>query len=629
MTRWRGLFRSIAVPTLVFICPLVALTSSMSWVLFLTWPEIAKELSVRFLLLLMMEAAGVAVLCVALMLLSSLRVPSRRMHQLCGGILTIGILDVSLILATHPMKKVIFGIGATPGYIKLLALAVEAILIIQIGWQPIFELLDRLNRKLEPLLLLSPLLIVAPLLSGISLRPYDPMPVDPPPDVTIQDTRPSIVLITMDAFAAQDASLYGYPLPTTPNLDRLSHRSYNFTRFSSTCSFTTTAVCSLLTGMYPFSHRVFQLGGHLPARLADKNLPSVLKQHGFTTAAIVTNPYAHPLHLRIGNAFTYLPEPPMSPWFRPAISLLQLRRSMLFGNVFLDEKFPYVLLDIFGGMIPGFNLRPVVNERAVFDSAQEFIENSPTPFFLWVHVFPPHFPYIVRPPFLGRFLESSEFTTQSGFQASPATGLYSPSQQTTVDELRLRYDEYVSEVDAALGEFLNWLSHSPHGSNIVLVVTADHGESFHHYFTHASPDLHYPELHIPLLISLPGQTVGETDSRDADLTDLAPTILQLVGIEIPDWMEGQSLIGSKAPVGESSFAAALSYSSVFTRLPSTGAVAATHGDYKYVWYFPSHHGTLFDIDRDPEETEDLAAKRPALAAQMRATIQHQFGKYLE
>ncbi len=618
----------MAVPTVVFLGPMVSVTSALTLVLFLTWPEIIIELSLRLILMLAMQAVAAALLCGGLAILSQLRLPRLTLVRLVEGVLTLGILNVALVLAIHPLKQALVGAVATSGFVKLSALAVEAVVVVWIGWERICEVFDNLNRRLEPVLLAPLLLIVPLLLSDLSIRRYDPMPVDPPFDASVPQTRPSIVLVTMDAFAAEDC-LYGYRLPTTPNLERLARHSYNFTRFSSTSSFTTCAVSSLLTGMYPFSHRVFQLAGHLPDDLKEKNLPALLKQSGYTTGAIVTNPYAHPLHLRIGNAFTYLPNPPMSPWFTPSTSLLQVRHSLLFSNAFLDEKFPYVLLYVFAPAIGSFNHSPVVTEEAIFDSAKEFISSSPTPFFLWIHVFPPHFPYMVRAPFQGKFLKSNEFTTQQDFKAAPGPVWFSAAEQPTIDKLRLRYDEYLSEVDDQLGRFVEWLSHCPQASNIALVVTADHGENFRHYFTHASPDLRYPELHIPLLISLPRQTNGFVDARDADLTSVAPTILRLAGIAAPDWMEGRSLLPLEKRTAQSSFAMSLAQASVFAKTPARGAIAMTRGDYKYVWYFGSGRETLFDVSHDPEETDNLVQMHRDIAGEMRATVKQRFGKYPE
>ena len=72
------------------------------------------------------------------------------------------------------------------------------------------------------------------------------------------------------------------------------------------------------------------------------------------------------------------------------------------------------------------------------------------------------------------------------------------------------------------------------------MVTSDHGENFSGgWWTHESPDLHYAETHIPLLISLPGQNRSYTEAENGDLSDIAPTILAEFGIAKTKDMMGQ------------------------------------------------------------------------------------------
>ena len=140
------------------------------------------------------------------------------------------------------------------------------------------------------------------LTAGFGWRSFDPMPQAQqfPPN---PNAKPNVVLISFDALTAQDMSLYGYRLPTTPQFERLAQRSYNFVNFVSTSDFTTPAVASMLTRQHPLTNRVFQLDGHIPDRLREQNIAWILRQHGYTTAAIVTNPSAHPLALRLGGLF--------------------------------------------------------------------------------------------------------------------------------------------------------------------------------------------------------------------------------------------------------------------------------------------------------------------------------------
>jgi arylsulfatase A-like enzyme len=330
----------------------------------------------------------------------------------------------------------------------------------------------------------------------------------------------------------------------------------------------------------------------------------------------------------------------MSLWFEAASWSLQLRPSLLFDALL---NWPDQLVDYYDKIVPpnptgltyfparSLNEQPDADPRAIFHSAERFIGACPTPFFLWIHTFPPHLPYIVDAAYYQRFLKTTEFTTRADFTQLPSYSNFPRSLQPTLDKVRLRYDEHVAEVDGELGSFLDWLSRRPIGSNIVLIVTADHGESFHHYFGHKSPDLHYSELHIPLLIALPGQRAGSLRSEDEDLTDVAPTVLELAGIKVPDWMEGHSLAPlSQTPPGEhASFAAWLLESSIFTRIPSTGSLAVNEGDYKLVWYFPGEgRRNLYNIKDDPDETRDISAVLPDKVADLSAKIRGRFGGQL-
>jgi arylsulfatase A-like enzyme len=184
--------------------------------------------------------------------------------------------------------------------------------------------------------------------------------------------------------------------------------------------------------------------------------------------------------------------------------------------------------------------------------------------------------------------------------------------QHRVDLLRLRYDESVAECDSALGRFLDWMAAERRNERAIVAVTADHGENFSRgWWSHESPDLHYAETHIPLVISLPGQRAAFSDSQDADLTDVAPTLLAILGIPQPPWMDGHPLIGSShAPaLPQPSFSMYLAESNPFGR-PAVGAIAINSGAYHLVWYFPSGGVELFDILRDPEENHLIFAGYP-------------------
>ncbi len=630
--RWWLLFRGLAVPTVLFFAPVLAIQQLRPWSYLLSVRGAVAELALEISAVLLLEVLCAAFLALILSAGDALKLwrkpENDRADINCAGFLALASATLCGLALLFPLN-VIIGRVASAGLQAALVLAAIALPTF-FGWQRAFALFNRLNQSAQIVLAVCPLLLIPLLTGGFGWRSFDPMPqaqrFAPDPSA-----KPNVVLISFDALTAQDMSLYGYRLPTTPQFERLAHRSYNFVNFVSTSDFTTPAVASLLTGQYPLTNRVFQLYGHVPHRLREDNIAWILRRRGYTTAAIVTNPAAHPLALRLGDSFSSLPWPPVSSWVFPGTFLLQLRHGLLFNAVNGVAVNAFLRFSSLFGL---FNKVSWVEPRAVFASARDFIDGARTPYFLWVHLYPPHAPYVTDPRFLGRFLPGSDFTTQAQYFWQTPGSQYPPEIQHDVDLLRLRYDERVAECDNALGEFLDWMATSRRDANTVLVVTADHGENFSAgWWSHESPDLHYAETHIPLLISLPGQNRGYTESEDGDLADIAPTLLAVLGIGKPSWMDGHSLIGptQAASAAQPSFSMYLAQSDPFSR-PTVGSIAANSGPYHLVWYFPSGGVELFDIARDPEENHPMPALYPpyppGMTMALVADIHQRFGNAL-
>jgi arylsulfatase A-like enzyme len=623
--RWWILFRGLAVPTVLFFTPALAVQQLRPLSYFLSVRGAINELALDISVVLLLEALCATFLTVILSAGRALRFWDDRADVNCAGFLV----SVSAILyglaLLFPLDSTV-GRVASAGLVAALILAAITALTLY-GWQRAFVLFNRLNQSAQKVLVVCPFLLIPVLTGGFGWRSFNSIPRA---RRTIADpsAKPDVLLISFDALTAQDMSLYGYRLPTTPQFKRLARRSYNFVNFFSSSDFTTPGVASLLTGQYSLTNRVFQLYGHIPHALRHDNIAWVLRQHGYTTAAIVTNPAASPLTLRIADSFSSIPWPPGSPWAFPGTFLMQVRHSLLFDavNGFAANAF----LADFGWLFDRFNKKGWVEPRAVFDSAEDFIRSAHQPYFLWVHLYPPHAPYVTDVSFQGRFLPGSDYTTEAQYlwQMPPAS--YPPAMQHEVDLLRLRYDESIAECDSALSQFLDWMATKHRGANTIVIVTADHGENFSNgWRSHESPDLHYAETHIPLLISLPGQRRGYTETEDADLTDVSPTILAELGISEPRWMDGHPLIGSEqsSKPTEPAYSMYLARSDPFERA-TVGAIAANSWPYHLVWYFPSGGVELFNIARDPYQAHPMSVHSSNIATVLVADIQRRFGGML-
>jgi hypothetical protein len=121
--------------------------------------------------------------------------------------------------------------------------------------------------------------------------------------------KSNFLLITFDALSAEDMSIYGYPLPTTPNLDLFAKSGTVFTNFFSCSTYTTPGLGSVLTGMYPTENRLYHMQAQASGKNTNKSLPHLLRAAGYGTGAFVSNPLGYYLANSLKDEFDVLPEP--------------------------------------------------------------------------------------------------------------------------------------------------------------------------------------------------------------------------------------------------------------------------------------------------------------------------------
>jgi arylsulfatase A-like enzyme len=431
-----------------------------------------------------------------------------------------------------------------------------------------------------------------------------------------QRPKNNILLISFDALAAEDMSLYGGRRPTTPLIDAFAGKSTVFTRFYSGSTFTTPSVATMLTGLYPSESKVYQLQGRLTPENAKNSLPFLLRSGGYATGAFVSNPYAYFLATDLRGGFDVLPEPAFRPgsfeyaWnaTRPLhqYSGVGSRTAEYFS---LDERWHlpgHIITD------PSVRMRPDIT----FAQAKQVLSRLPDGFFLWVHLITPHDPYIPDAADLGRFLPASESTSFIEESVEQWWPNYPPQVQKQIDRRRLAYDEFLLAADRAFGAFIKDVESSGRLRNTTVIVTADHGESFEGgVYQHRSPYLTRPVIHIPLMVRAPGQHERQTVDITADQTTLAPTILDLAGLSKPRSMRGRSLRpwldGNGKDTEEClAFCQYFERNSVYKPVRE-GAVGVIDGDYQYVYLLamrkpglrPLAEAQNFDLDRSAEHPE--------------------------
>ena len=439
--------------------------------------------------------------------------------------------------------------------------------------------------------------------------------------------KANIVLITFDALCAEDMSLYGYKLPTTPNIDAFASKSTVFTNFYSACTFTTPCIAAILTGGYPSESLVYQLQGHVRGQRADNTLPRSMRAAGFATGAFLSNPFAYYFTRDLKSDYSILPETIFQKGGFQGLwdATTPLHQDSQVGSR-VDEYHDLEWAWNSAGRMPA-NLCMRFRAAASFAHARQILNDLPEGHFFWLHVMTPHHPYLPDEEDRGRFLPASEgrrFQEESELQWRPH---YAPDQQSQVDRRRLLYDEFILSADRAFGSFISDLETRGKLQNTTVIVSADHGESFEGgVFRHESPYLTRPVLHIPLIIRTPNQSTSRSIAFTADQTAIAPTILELAGQPKPDWMHGSSLTTwlNNHAQGEGegqAFSQFLEKNSVFmpARHGNVGLIDGQSG-YQYVLNIDTQTGLLRPINEAQFWNLDRSADNPALAKQLRAMI---------
>jgi arylsulfatase A-like enzyme len=432
---------------------------------------------------------------------------------------------------------------------------------------------------------------------------------------------PDIYLITIDALRADDMSLYGYSRPTTPNLQRFAQRAFTFDYFFANSNFTTPATTSIETGKLPWTHRVFQQGGFLRGQAQGENLATSLQQRGYYTATISANYFASPIHHRTQGNYDAVELPGFerasSTWARftnlVGFNTLYTLSGPLLKPLTLVQRYleAFLLWDRYPGPA-----------ELVFERARPLLERHDIkqPRFLWAHILPPHDPYLPPLPYRGSFLSGNRLNHNYDF-LELRTDV--PPSGVSVAELRARYDENISYADHVVGNFVDWLDQTGRLDRSIVIVTADHGESFeHNWLTHGSPYLYNSLIRVPLLVHLPGQEQGSRIGQVAEQVDLLPTILELIGGQAPIWGEGTSLkttLEGKQIPHRLVFSMTLDPNSSFKPI-TQGTVAVIDDDFKYIDRLGTQEVSLYRYRTDPLEEQNLVASEPAVTARMKALL---------
>lgn len=311
--------------------------------------------------------------------------------------------------------------------------------------------------------------------------------------------RSSVVLVIVDALNAKHMGLFGYHRPTTPRLDELAQKGLVLTNHVSNSSWTRPSFTTIITGLTKQQHNVELSGRNLQMEIT--TLAERFRQAGYRTAGFVGNPLARKIW-GFGQGF-----------------------QLYVDTKTLNKAFP--------------------RDEILIDRAITWLEkNSEDPFFLMLFLTSPHTPYRPRGEHR-RFLK--ELPPGDVIQY-PFKEYVKPLPKADHDRIVAAYDGDVAYADEQVGRLYDYLHQSALLNKTSLLITADHGEIFgeHGCYIHAY-HMWEPVLRVPFLLLSPILTKrGLVENRPHTHVDIAPTLLDLAGLPIPESFSGISLLKSLA-----------------------------------------------------------------------------------
>ena len=374
----------------------------------------------------------------------------------------------------------------------------------------------------------------------------------------------NLLVITLDTTRADYLGCYGRETARTPNLDRLAGQGCLFETCFTAVPLTTPSHSTIFTGTYPLVHGVRDNGLFVLPEEAT-TLAEILRARGYATGAAVGS---FPVTQQFGLAQGF-------DYFNDHITVtdedFRGRRKVPSQGVFFDERPAAWVND---AIMPWLD-----------DHAQR-------PFFAWIHYWDAHQPH--HPP--------------------------APFDQIFNHDL---YQGEIAYVDQSLGAILKELEQAGVDDRTVIVVVGDHGEGLGEHLEDTHSMLAYnATLHVPLIVRVPGLNPGVRIRQTVGTVDIVPTVLDLLGLDIPAAAQGRSLApmirrgeGASGPKTQPQY-----YAETLSPRLSHGwgeLRALFDGRFKYI------HGPrieLFDLEADPKELHNLASEQPQERERMKSEL---------
>lgn len=335
-------------------------------------------------------------------------------------------------------------------------------------------------------------------------------------------SQPNIILLGTDGLSANHMSLYGYYRETTPYLTQFARTALVAENQFTNAGHSMGSDASLLTGKLPFETGVLYPPDILTGSDKYQHLPGILKQNGYRTVSLGVRYYVDTNQVNFQDAFDAVNCQENSD-----LGLLDRIADFgydnavyMFDTLFSRIKDRVLHILYIEDMVNPFSLVTESNQSKLSDEERlsclrnylQESQESGQPIFAHVHLMGTHGPY---------FTVTHE--------------KYTKGQEQSKKWMNDFYDDSILSFDDQVKALVDYLKENDLYENTVLVIYTDHGWGW------------TVDRKLPLLIHFPGdENAGEITQTTQNL-DIAPTLLDYIGIDVPEWMSGNSLLGALDP----------------------------------------------------------------------------------
>lgn len=434
--------------------------------------------------------------------------------------------------------------------------------------------------------------------------------------------RPNILWICTDQQRYDTIRALGNPHINTPSIDKLVGEGVSFTQAYAQSPVCTPSRAAFLTGRYPRTTKCRQNGQAMPPN--EKLISRLFADAGYTCGL------AGKLHLatcangvvetRIDDGYEvfHWSHHPQPDWPENAYTQWLHSKGTSWEELYGGPSTDYIK----HGVPEEFNQTTWCADKTI-----EFIrEQKGEPWFFSYNCFAPHHPFDPPAEFLAQYnpadmplpkTKTGELENKTTYQqldgqfAHNDPNAYDMGKMTDRDkqEITAAYYAMVELIDKQVGRMVSALEETGQLENTIVIFMSDHGEMLgDHGFYLKGPHFYDEAVRVPLVFSWKDRFQADLRADCLmELIDIAPTLLEASGLEIPEYIQGRTLLPillGQAPAGQHRDYVFSEYYNAWTHKHSYGSMLRTREE-KMVVYHGTDQGELYDLKSDPDEFENL------------------------